>query len=436
MISSNIKNKRITNFTKIRLSLSLFFETLKLALFSLWSHKLRSLLTLSGIVIGIMSIVGMTSILRGLDLMITKDLRSLSPSIMYVIKFGGRVITSHREFMRLMNRPNLTEDDARAIEKHCKYVKKVDILRNGFPPEPLFLTIKYKNIESKAVEIAGASEYYQELVELPLEKGRFFTQGEVLHRKNVIVLGYSPAKGLFNLIDPIGKEVKMGNQKYTVIGTFAKRLEGSLDVGADDFAIIPHTTFKKYYSSKDESIMMAILPIKDELAEEARDEVIAVLRMRHNLKSWQENDFDILTKDSILELWRDITQALIIGLIGISSVALLVGGVGVMAIMMVSVTERTKEIGIRKAIGAKRRHILGQFLIEAVIITSIGGIMGIIVGASIAILISLLLGFPVSLPWWSFVIGVIFSAIVGIFSGIYPAYRAAKLDPIIALHYE
>jgi putative ABC transport system permease protein len=396
---------------------------------------MRSALTLLGIVIGIMAIVGMTSVLRGLDLMMTKDLRSLSPSLMYVVKFGGRVISSHREFMRLMSRPNLTEEDARAIEKHCKSVKKVDILRGGgFPPK--FFKLKYKNTVSKEIEVFGTSEYYQEVFEMPVEKGRFFTEAEVLHRRNVIVLGYSPAKGLFDLIDPIGKEVKMGNQKYTVIGTFAKRVEGGLDTGADDFAIIPHTTFKKYYSTKDDSIMMAVMPIKDELAEQARDEVIAVMRMRHNLKSWQENDFDILTKDSILELWRDVTQAIVIGLMGISSVALLVGGVGVMAIMMVSVTERTREIGIRKAIGAKKRHILGQFLIEAVIITSIGGVLGVIAGASVAVLISLAIGFPVSLPWWSFVIGVIFSALVGIFSGIYPAYRAAKLDPIVALHYE
>lgn len=435
MLLSIIKEKGKNNFSRLRFSAALFYETLKLAVHSLWSHKLRSLLTLLGVVIGIMAIVGMTSVLGGLDLMMTRDLRSLSPSVMYIMKFGGRVISSHREFMRLMSRPNLTENDARAIMDHCKSVKKVDIMRGGgFPPK--YFMLKYKNIESKEIEIVGASEYYNEVFEMPIEKGRFFTQGEVVHRKNVIVLGYSPAKGLFGLIDPIGKEIKMGNQKFTVIGTFAKRMEGGLDVGADDFAIIPHTTFKKYYSSKNDSIIIGVLPIKDELAEQARDEVIALMRMRHNLKSWQENDFDILTKDSILELWRDITQAIIIGLIGISSVALLVGGVGVMAIMMVSVTERTKEIGIRKAIGAKNKHILGQFLLEAMIITSIGGGIGVIVGATIAILISLALGFPISLPWWSFVVGVLFSAIVGIFSGIYPAYRAARLDPIVALHYE
>lgn len=435
MLLSIIKEKEKNNFSRLRVSVALFYETLKLAVYSLWSHKMRSLLTLLGVVIGIMAIVGMTSVLRGLDLMMTKDLRSLSPSVMYIMKFGGRVISSHREFMRLMSRPNLREDDARAIMEHCKSVKRVDIMRGGGFPSKYF-KLKYKNIESKAIEVLGASEYYNEVFEMPIEKGRFFTQGEVVHRKNVIVLGYSPAKGLFGLIDPIGKEIKMGNQKYTVIGTFAKRIEGGLDVGADDFAIIPHTTFKKYYLSKDDSIIIGVLPTKDELAEQARDEVIALMRMRHNLKSWQENDFDILTKDSILELWRDITQAIIVGLIGISSVALLVGGVGVMAIMMVSVTERTREIGIRKAIGAKNKHILGQFLLEAMIITSIGGGIGVIVGASVAILISLALGFPVSLPWWSFVVGVLFSAIVGIFSGIYPAYRAAKLDPIVALHYE
>ncbi|OGF58976.1 MAG: hypothetical protein A2Y62_21035 [Candidatus Fischerbacteria bacterium RBG_13_37_8] len=430
-----MEQRTYRNFKRARTSMALVYETLRLAIDSLWSHKLRSFLTLLGIVIGIMAIVSMTSILRGLDLMMTKDLRSLNPSLMYVVKFGGRLISSHKEFMRMMNRPDITELDVKALELNCKSVKKVDILRGGhFPPK--FFTIKYKNIVSNEIEIVGTSEYYADTVALPIDKGRFFTQGEVIHKKNVIILGYSPAEGLFSMTDPIGKEVKMGNQKFTVIGTFAKRLEGGLDVGADDFAIIPHTTFKKYYSSERESIMMVILPINENLTEQARDEVIAVMRMRHHLKSWEENDFDIMTKDSIMELWTDITQAIFIGLIGISSVALLVGGVGVMAIMMVSVTERIREIGIRKAIGAKKRHILGQFLLEAVIITSIGGAIGVLIGASVAALAALLLQFPISLPWWSFIIGVVFSAVVGIFSGMYPAYRAAKLNPIIALHYE
>jgi len=416
-------------------SLALLYETIILAIDSLWSHKLRSFLTLLGIVIGIMAVVGMTSLLRGLDQMMTSEVRMLNPSAIFIMKFGGRIISSHKEFMRLMNRPNLTIEDAKAILQHCKSVNKVDIMRGGgFPPK--IFNLKYKNNVSENIQIFGASEYYPELGSVELDKGRFFTEAEVNHRRNVIVLGYTPAQGLFKWTDPIGKEIKVGNQKFTIIGTFAKRLEGGLDVGADDFAIIPHTTFRKYYADEEDSIIIAVLPVNENLAEQARDEVISILRYRHNLKSWQENDFDILTKDSMMELWQDITKAIFLGLIGISSVALLVGGVGVMAIMMVSVSERVREIGIRKAIVAKDKDILMQFLLEAIIITSLGGVLGIIIGVIAAAGISAAIKLPLAIPWWSFVIGVSFSAAVGLFSGIYPAYRASILDPIEALRYE
>jgi len=434
VFGSDHHNNRIGRRT-VRAAMGLFYETFVLAIANLWGHKLRSFLTLLGIVIGIMAIVGMTSLLRGLDLMITADLRSLSPSAIIIIKFGGRLISSHKEFMRMMNRPDLKVEDAEAIRLRCKSVKKVDIMRGaGFPPN--MMTLKYKNSESNNLQLIGVSPFYMDVGRLDIEKGRFFTEAELMHRKNVIVLGSSPAQGLFKNVDPIGKEVSADSQKFTVVGTFPKRLEGGLDTGEDDYAAIPYTTYEKYFSGEHDSIAIAVLPEKEEQVEQAQDEIIAVLRIKHRLKSWQENDFDILTKDSLLEFWKEITRAIIIGLVGISSVALLVGGVGVMAIMMVSVTERIKEIGIRKAIGATNKNILSQFLLEAVIITSLGGIFGVIVGALVAVLVSLLLGFPISLPLWSFVAGVLFSSIIGILSGMYPAYKASKLNPIDALHYE
>ena len=224
---------------------------------------------------------------------------------------------------------------------------------------------------------------------------------------------------------------------------------GGFNTGADDFAVIPYTTHAKFYgkvptgkgstsnfNSAIRSAMIVIVPREDVPRQQAMDEVEQVLRIRHNLKLDEANDFDLVTSDAILKIWDQISQATVLALVVISSIALMVGGIGVMAIMMISVTERTREIGVRKALGARRREILWQFLIEAVFLTSAGGLLGIVCGSGIGLLVHWVSGFPVSLPWWSFAIGIGFSATVGIFFGLFPAIKASRLDPIEALRYE
>ena len=292
--------------------------------------------------------------------------------------------------------------------------------------------------------VIGASANFGQTNSIPLEFGRVFTQAEVDRRRNVVVLGNAPGKVLFPAADPIGKLVRIGRTQYTVVGVFGKRPNPLGGNQADEFAIIPHTTWQKVYGAdalrifgiihRDVSII--VIP-RDEVPQAAAmREVEEIMRARHGLRLDQESDFDIGTQDALFKVWERISSGIFLALVVISSIALMVGGIGVMAIMTISVTERTREIGVRKALGARRREILWQFLLEAVFLTSLGGVVGIVLGASIGWIINLVSGFPISLPWWSFAIGIGFSASVGLFFGMYPAFKASRLDPIEALRYE
>jgi putative ABC transport system permease protein len=247
-------------------------------------------------------------------------------------------------------------------------------------------------------------------------------------------------------LDPLGKTVRVGTQRFTVIGAFDKRASaGGFASGADDFVVIPYTTYERIFGLKavrgfrgglTMPIQIAVVPRDGVSRETAMADVERVMRIRHGLKLDEPDDFDMVTQDSILKLWDSISQATFFVLVVISSIALMVGGIGVMAIMSISVTERTREIGVRKALGARRAEILFQFLTEAAVLTSAGGLLGIALGSGIGWAVHVVTGFPISLPWWSFAIGLGFSASVGIFFGMYPAFKASRLDPIEALRYE
>jgi putative ABC transport system permease protein len=243
--------------------------------------------------------------------------------------------------------------------------------------------------------------------------------------------------------------VRLGNERYRVVGVFDKRPGvGGFNTGQDDFVVIPYTAYQRQFGIRGVSfgrgarggmlvpIQIAALPRDGVDQATAIAEVERVMRIRHGLKLDEPNDFDVATQDAILQLWDTISQATFLALLVISSIALMVGGIGVMAIMSISVTERTREIGVRKALGARRAEILLQFLMEAAFLTSIGGLLGVALGSIIGVVVHFVSGFPISLPWWSFAIGLGFSAGVGIFFGMYPAFKASRLDPIEALRYE
>jgi putative ABC transport system permease protein len=278
--------------------------------------------------------------------------------------------------------------------------------------------------------------------------GRFFNGTEVQYRKNVVVLGHTPYQLLFQATgsDPIGKLVRIGSERFEVVGVFDKRpAAGGFNLGQDDFTVIPYTAYQRVFGlnpvriSRTATLMpiqIAMVPRAGVKQADAIADVQRVMRIRHGLRLDQPDDFDIVTQDAFLKLWDQISQGTFFALIVISSIALMVGGIGVMAIMSISVTERTREIGVRKALGARRVEILFQFLIEAAFLTSLGGLLGIALGSGIGWTVHLLSGFPISLPWWSFAIGLGFSASVGIFFGMWPAFKASRLDPIEALRYE
>jgi putative ABC transport system permease protein len=425
---------------------SLAGEVVRMALDTLRGNKLRSGLTILGVVIGITAIVGMTSLIRGFDQSLRDSVKALGPSTIILTKLSIVSIGSGAEFSDLLRRPNLTVDDAKAIEKLAPTIQTVDILL-GTGLSQTTERMYYRGDRTKQLSIVGATEQFAEARFAKVELGRFFTQAEVLHRRRVVVLGDTAYQGLFakSGLDPINKKVRIGAVEYTVVGVLEKAPSvGGMGNDQDDMVVIPQTTHQVLFSTNatrrqmpgQNSATIMIVPYPWATKEDSLADVEQIMRIRHGLKLDEPNDFDLATQDAILRVWDQISRATFLALIVISSIALMVGGIGVMAIMMISVTERTREIGVRKALGARRQEVLFQFLSEAAVLTSIGGVLGILCGSGIGLSVTLATGFPISLPWWSFAIGLGFSAGVGIFFGMVPAVRASRLDPNEALRHE
>jgi putative ABC transport system permease protein len=432
---------------------TLITEVIAMAFDTVRSNKMRSGLTVLGVVIGITSIVGMTAMIRGFDESLRDAIRTIGPKVMTLQRAGPLSFANGVQFAEIMKRPNLTISDARAIEAEATTIQVVDI-QLGIPgmAPPTQERVFYRNLRTRPLLTLGTTENFAVGTSLGVTHGRFFNGTEVQYRKNVVVLGQTAYQALFepNNTDPVGKMVRVGAERYTVIGVFQKRPAiGGFNAGQDDFVVIPYTKYQQQFGLNGINITRGgqfrgtAVPIQLGLL--ARDgvelkdaiaEVEAIMRVRHGLRLTEPNDFDIATQDAILGLWDQISQATFLALIVISSIALMVGGIGVMAIMSISVTERTREIGVRKALGARRTEILFQFLMEAAFLTSLGGVIGIVLGSGIGWAVHLISGFPISLPWWSFAIGLGFSASVGIFFGMWPAVKASRLDPIEALRYE
>jgi len=419
-----------------------------MALETVRSNKMRSGLTVLGVVIGITSIVGMTAMIRGFDQSLRDSIGAIGPNTIFIQRFGVSSFVNGGEIRQLLKRPNLSISDAHALEQQTTTLQYVDVeLGAGAGPRTA-RRIYYRDQKTKNLLVLGTSEFFAEGTKIPILAGRFLNGTELQYRRNVVALGNTAYKLLFEPsgIDPIGKSVRVGSERFEVVGVFDKRPSpGGFNLGADDFVVIPYTTFQTKFGLRAFSvgrmgsimnIQISVLPREGVPQSAALADVERVMRIRHNLKLDEPNDFDLLTQDAVLQLWDRISQATFFALVVISSIALMVGGIGVMAIMSITVTERTREIGVRKALGARRVEILFQFLMEAAVLTSAGGILGIALGSLIGLSVHWISGFPVSLPWWSFAIGLGFSASVGIFFGMYPAFKASRLDPIEALRYE
>jgi putative ABC transport system permease protein len=420
--------------------IGLLAEVVVLALDTLRANKLRSFLTILGVVIGVTSIVGMTSLVRGFGDQLESLVRQLGSDTVIVSKFSIASFSSGKSFLEVLKRPNLTEGDAAAIKSGAESAGTV-AMSIGDGPGAQFQRLTYAGTSTKMMIVVGATANFGEINYIPLEAGRGFSDFESDRRRQVVMLGNAAATTLFPGADPIGKTVRVGRHEFTVVGVFGKR-PGILGGNPDEFVVIPLTTYDKLYPAPRfrgyllRMVQIAAAPREGFTQEELIEDIEQVMRSRHRLRLDEENDFDILTSDSIMGILDQFTRAIFLALVVISSIALMVGGIGVMAIMTISVTERTREIGVRKALGARRREVLVQFLVEAVVLTSVGGLLGILLGSAIGYGVNTFAGFPVSLPWWSFALGLGFSSAIGIFFGMWPAVKASRLDPIEALRYE
>jgi len=405
-----------------------FDEGIKLAFQTVKANKMRSFLTTLGIVIGVMSVIGMMSIINALDRYMTKTLSAIGGNVFWIQKYPA-VQMGHLDHKYRM-RKDLKYEHAEAIMRNATLVSAVsaEFYRWG-------KTIKYKDqVTNPNVMVYGGDEYWADVNGRNISEGRAISHQDVQHRRSVVVIGADIVDKLFPFSYPIGEEVKIDGIRYEVIGVIEKQGQ-FLGGSQDNIVTIPHTTFIKTYGDWG-SIGIAVKAKSEDKILEAMDQVTAILRIARKVPPGAENDFEIVTADSIMATLRNLTGFVFIAAVIICAISLLVGGIGIMNIMLVSVTERTREIGIRKAIGAKKRHILTQFMTEAVGICLFGGIIGILLGVVIGLLIAQALKLPPVIPVWSIFVGMGFSLLIGVIFGTYPALKAAKLDPIEALRYE
>ena len=398
-----------------------------IALHSIWANKLRSFLTLLGVAIGVLTVVAVVAVIDGMNRYVAELFSSMGSSTFIVDKFG--VITSQDEFFKALKRKDLTADDLRALRKSCDLC---DLIGGGTPP--LDLPVKYRNDYISNCIVKGITSNYVEITDLDLDYGRSFSPEDDERNRSVTVVGPDVAENLFPGLDPIGRDIKIGGYYFRIIGVGERR--GSfIGINQDNWAVIPLSAYDKYFGAK-ETITIFARAKRPNLLQQAQDQVRLVLRARRHLKYNDPDDFSIMTSESYLSLYRNLTSMAFLVMIIISSVALVVAGIVIMNIMLVAVTERTREIGIRKAMGAKRRDILWQFLVESATIALCGGLIGIILGQLIAHSVSSLTSLPATMKLWSVVLAILVTSSAGIIFGLYPALKAARLDPIEALRYE
>ena len=406
-------------------------ENLLLALDTLRTHKFRSLLTILGVLIGTTTVIAVASIIAGLNKQLVDVAEEFGTRSMFIFKFEGGLHFGRLSREERLRRP-LSYEDAMVIREQCPALETVGVqgILWALPP-----AIKYKGKEMADDNFTGATPEVFRAVNADLSDGRLFTDVDNIHRRNVVVIGSDVVERLFQHEDPVGKLVQIGANSFEVIGTLGPRKEFLGDTGNNRRVFIPYWTFKKIYPAAKENFVVAVA--QQGQLQEAMDEVTGVLRRRRNLKPSEPNNFAISTADTIIGQFHAITGTVALVMVVLSSIGLLVGGIGVMNIMLVSVTERTREIGVRKAIGARRSDITWQFLLEATTLTFAGGLIGIIVGWILSFLIRTLVpGLPSTVPLWSVAAGVLVSISVGLFFGLWPAVKAARLDPIVALRYE
>ena len=422
------------------MNLFLIQETLRMAGRALVANRLRSVLALLGIVIGVGTVIGMVALVNGFQRSFQQSIQSFGNNTIYIrrirpgINFDGQFPDSLRQ------RKAFTMDDAAAIMANAPSVKAIAPFKWTFQD----IQLSRQDRVSRGSFVFGTNEHYLTTHGYDLANGRFFTPEEVARRANVVVLGKDTREALFKDRSGLGERVHLNGIPFTVIGEY--EVKGRmLGNNFDAVATIPYSTIDKYFAVPNDAppwfpkrgeLFLDAIATSPEMSEQAQKEIIETLRIRRHLPSNKGNDFVVFTDDAFLSLYNALTGGIFALMTLIASISLLVGGIGVMNIMLVAVTERTREIGVRKAMGAPRRAILSQFLMESIVLTVVGGIIGIGLGAGISWFIHAASKLPTYVSMWSVMLGLFFSAAVGVFFGIYPAARASRLDPVDSLRYE
>jgi putative ABC transport system permease protein len=411
--------------------LSRMVEGAGIALDSLRSNKVRAALTILGVAIGVTVVIAMASAITGINRSITSILESAGPKTFYVVRYffdGLEISDGPDELSPWRRMPEISVEEAELI-RDLPAVRDVNIGEYAEGP------VSYEGTNLGEVGIAGFSWTWPQVNGGDILAGRNFTAIEYAAGSRVAVINDKLAESLFPGLDPIGKRIKIYGQAFEVVGMHAEA--ASLFGNADEPRLaMPHTTFRKVAEYWPGRMEIAVVPTESATIWEAQDQVTAAMRTRRGLRPGDENNFSLVTSDRVLEAFNKITAGFFIAMIALSSVGLMVGGVGVVAIMMISVTERTREIGVRKALGATRREIMLQFLVEAATLTLVGCLVGMAAGAAIAWGIRSFTPIPATVPLLSVVAAVVASILTGVLFGIYPASKASKLDPVEALRYE
>jgi putative ABC transport system permease protein len=422
---------RITSLPVFRLAA--VWESFRVAIASLRANKLRTGLTLIGIIVGVTAVIAVMTIINGLNETVAQTFSSQGSTV-FTISKNPQIITSREDFVKFNKRKDVINEDAEAIARLCTSCWRVGVAANAIE------TVKYANQKAENVRVRGINPLTMfDIDGVSIDAGRIWTESEGDSGREICVLGADMLKNLFQdapADQVIGKEVRIDGRPYTVLGVL-EPLGSIFGFSRDNVIYIPYSNYQRVYGARRSLIVFIQVPAAEQL-EAAQDQVRTIMRNRrgHSMDDPNDEGFALETQDVFLNLYSSATSNIYYVTFGVAFVALLVGGIVVMNIMLVSVTERTKEIGIRKAIGARRKDILSQFLIEAVVVTALGGAIGVGTGYGLAYVISALIGFPLLISSLSAVLGVGASSLVGIISGLWPAWRAAKLDPIEALRAE